>query len=1689
MDDETKPATATPTHADRLAAPVYTPLCPPRIDSISHEALVKWRSARKEYEAMVEMWCVGTQEDPDSVRVSVKNSMDLQLLTACCTYKWKIPVDKIDDVRLMKELNKIIDSVKNSTVPDIDKLFESRLRMNLRESDVGARVINYFKLCDDIIQENGLTTIMEGKQGAKEKCKILMRFIDPAALQEAVQLHQRFHDSASKADAVKLFDLVMEKALKQEEMYLQSQPHRQEQKKRPFGRNAPAGIKKTRSEQPRTVESSGDKMRRVEEGKRRKRPHDGAQSMSPRTCLHCGGQHLVRSCPTASSDEKVRLLKEHSAKLRGSFPKRNLRAKKVGSILKESATNPVMMACLNDVELVPYCADSGSDVNLISRAHLEAVKAKDKSVIEYALDKPMVSSTVGGCIQSTHAVELFVTLHTAAGPVRCQDRKLCLVIEGEEEEFIVGKALLRELGIDVNRLLEMLAARRVDSDDDPVSPAETPEPFQVKLDVIEIVNEMVKDAIRKGFPERNKEKLRELCLMYDIWRLVLGNDPPALVDPLEIRLKPGATPYKCRPRTYSPEKSKFLESFNNQLVSIGWVYENPRSRWACPAVPVRKAEGNEYRQRNDYRPVNDMTDTIVGMMPNLHVALEHCRGKKYYSVFDFLKGFWQLPLAKASQEILSYMTDKKIFTPLRVPQGSADAALHFQATVEKVLDELLYKYVLVWVDDLLLFSDSVEELLNVMERVFFLLDQHGLKLSPKKSHLFLTEVKWCGRIISEAGIGHDAERIHALQNLPYPPTAAALQQFVCATNWLRDGLVNYARVIEPLQKRLGAALKGRKRTKVSAARVAIELSVDEKQCFDDVKRLLSHSTVLTYPLPESQMCLLSDASDNGWGLVVTQVANWTPAVPIQAQQHELLICMGGTFKGSQLNWTVLEKEMFPIAHACDKLEYLLLRAQGFKIYCDHRNIVHLFVPGKELKKHVRGKLLRWSTKLLGYCYQIEHIDGVHNIWADLISRWGGVTATRGTNGAEKENDHCTDRPSTANTAAVMNTEADGSGGYHDQPVEAKCTWVGEDRMDTHCQDQSLSAMRAAVVNTEIGGNDSHLGQRKEAMRASAEADRRMEAMRARVEGNCEHVGERQFPCSRAKSAATMSAATGVYGRDQLLEAMSVSETMRVSTGDDVCPESWDDSHDGEQCELVTKRVTAMRAKKLTTTHRRTSTVYIRPLDSDAFVWPTYEEIKRCQNLHRPPSGAEQDDDGTWRVNGRVWIPEEAHDLLERLLVISHCGARGHRGMDVMQNQLKAVFEVVRLAKLVRRFCNECLLCLHVKGGRIIPRPWSETFHAHERNEALHWDFLYLGESFEGNAYLLVLKDAATHYTQLVRCECPTAEVAAQAMLDWYSNFGLAKVWISDCGTHFKNKVIQVLCTRLKAKQDFVLAYCPWCNGTIERVNRDIIQVLKVLILEYKINRRDWPYLLPLVQASLNHSQVASLAHKAPIELFTGLQCPSPLTTILAPSNHEMIVTIDDTSDFVEAKLRNLRESLSAMHLEVKEKKKNQTQYNMDKRKGKPANFSIGDYVLRSRVDERRGLGKLMVTWTGPFRVVEACEYYFVVEHLITKERADVHASRLKFYRDDSLNVTRELIEHVGAQDTLLGVERICSHQYNDNMKSYELLVKWKGFEDIEDSWEPVEAIRADVPDLVKRYVDQSGDRKLQLYHRQSDGRL
>ncbi|KAE8979192.1 hypothetical protein PR001_g24622 [Phytophthora rubi] len=124
--------------------------------------------------------------------------------------------------------------------------------------------------------------------------------------------------------------------------------------------------------------------------------------------------------------------------------------------------------------------------------------------------------------------------------------------------------------------------------------------------------------------------------------------------------------------------------------------------------------------------------------------------------------------------------------------------------------------------------------------------------------------------------------------------------------------------------------------------------------------------------------------------------------------------------------------------------------------------------------------------------------------------------------------------------------------------------------------------------------------------------------------------------------------------------------------------------------------------------------------------------------------------------------------------------------------------------------------------------------------------------------------------------------------------------------HSNNEVVAEVSRRLRTQQEFTPAYCPWINGSVERVNRAILQVTRTMILEYKINHTEWSYLMPMVQASLNHTAVSSLGNKAPVELFTGLPSPTPLREFYMPNVGELqeVPEVDKIDEF----LANLRTS-------------------------------------------------------------------------------------------------------------------------------------------------------------------------------------
>uniref|UniRef100_H3GR29 Uncharacterized protein n=1 Tax=Phytophthora ramorum TaxID=164328 RepID=H3GR29_PHYRM len=182
-------------------------ILPPWIKDIWHASLVQWKKERREYEDVIDAHCAISGEDIIKASMSVKSTFDHTLLKTLCKLDWEVPLESVTEERIITEIDKIVNNVKNGSIVNIDALFDDELRIVLHESDVQARVVNYFKLCEDIISRNGLQNTFATSTGIAHKCTILRKNLQPTGLRDKVETHQKLIDKSSTKNDVALYKL------------------------------------------------------------------------------------------------------------------------------------------------------------------------------------------------------------------------------------------------------------------------------------------------------------------------------------------------------------------------------------------------------------------------------------------------------------------------------------------------------------------------------------------------------------------------------------------------------------------------------------------------------------------------------------------------------------------------------------------------------------------------------------------------------------------------------------------------------------------------------------------------------------------------------------------------------------------------------------------------------------------------------------------------------------------------------------------------------------------------------------------------------------------------------------------------------------------------------------------------------------------------------------------------------------------------------------------------------------------------------------------------------------------------------------------------------------------------------------------------------------------------------------------
>ena len=439
----------------------------------------------------------------------------------------------------------------------------------------------------------------------------------------------------------------------------------------------------------------------------------------------------------------------------------------------------------------------------------------------------------------------------------------------------------------------------------------------------------------------------------------------------------------------------------------------------------------------------------------------------------------------------------------------------------------------------------------------------------------------------------------------------------------------------------------------------------------------------------------------------------------------------------------------------------------------------------------------------------------------------------------------------------------------------------------------------------------------------------------------------------------------------------------------------------------------------------------------------------------------------------------------RLCVIAHAGCNsGHIGYNVALNLLRQRVYWVGMANDMQQLCNACLHCVTTRKGFRIPRPLGEACHGTKRNQVLHFDYMYVwprsDKSYHQYEWLFVLRDDFSGLVRLRPTSNPDTTTTVDALLDWRSIFGRSEIYVSDQASYFVSEVMKQFASKCNTQQHFVTAYAHYANGSIEIINKHVQTLLKALISELRFNKDDWPWLIKLVEHTLNHRAQTRLNGLAPITVMTGLEPDNPLDVVFYNPKSIAISSMELLTEVVDKSVSDLQTSMVSMHKAVNEA--SQIQRSKHRKAGSKnrcrPNFGLGDYVLVAMA-QKKSSQKLFAIWRGPFRIIDLMNgYVFRVENIITKKTLDIHADRIQFYCDNKLNVSEEIKTQFAFDNAKFEIEKLYEAGINDLTAELQFFVKWKGFSNLESSWEPASVIVQDAPAAIRNFLQKFPDHKL-----------
>ncbi|KAK8940812.1 hypothetical protein KSP39_PZI010806 [Platanthera zijinensis] len=487
-------------------------------------------------------------------------------------------------------------------------------------------------------------------------------------------------------------------------------------------------------------------------------------------------------------------------------------------------------------------------------------------------------------------------------------------------------------------------------------------------------------------PKSPLDSIPVVCEYPDVFPDSLPGAPPQREIDFTIELVPGAKPVSRAPYRLAPKEMAELKVQLEELMEQGYVRPSS-SPWSAPVLFVKKKDGS-MRLCIDYRELNKLTEKNKYSIPRIDDLFDQLVGSSVYSKLDLKSGYYQLRIRECDIPKTAFSTRYGHFEFTVMPFGLTNAPSVFMDLMNRMFRDFLDRFVIVFIDDILVYSQCEEDHFKHLHLVLETLRRNELYAKFSKCEFWLPSVAFLGHIVSGEGIAVDPAKIVAIREWPALSSVAEVRSFLGLAGYYRRFVENFSRVALPL-------------TKLTRKDQKFLWTQECVQAFEELKRRLTTAPVLSSPSGTEGFEVYSDASGSGLGCVLLQ--------------HGSVIAYGSRqLKVHERNYPVHDLELAAVIFAL-KLWRHYLYGVRVDIYTDHKSLKYL-LDQKDLNMRQR----RWMEFLGDYTFKIHYVPGKGNAVADALSRrapaqanWLSVHDERLVRELEKLEICCVDKQSSA----------------------------------------------------------------------------------------------------------------------------------------------------------------------------------------------------------------------------------------------------------------------------------------------------------------------------------------------------------------------------------------------------------------------------------------------------------------------------------------------------------------------------------------------------------------------------------------------------------------------------------------------------------------------------------------------------